>query len=294
MRLACIRFASSVLLLVLTLAPTVACAMDPALHCVDAKNKAAARALKCLAKAQQKLLLGRPSDPSACHATLSRAFANAEKSGACPVTGNATAVEQRIDTIAADVLEALQATMVTNDAQERCLIKENNAVAGYAVCLSNAVSRRLAGPPLPIAIQIDGDVGRCHVAASRPFLTAPGCLVDFIGRLVPLDIASAAASNFEGADLREAVLLGGLNGADLRGTNLSGRNLFGLSMENADLTGANLSNARLTLRLEGADLSDVTWSATQCPDDTFSDTNGTSPESCCGHLGAAVPVACSP
>lgn len=294
MRLARIRFASFGVLLALALVPTVAAALDPALRCVDVKNKAAARALKCLAKAQQKLLLGRPSDPSACHAALARAYANAEKSGACPVTGNATAVQQRIDTIAANVLDALHATMVTNDPQQRCLIKENNAVAGYAVCLSNAVSRRLPGAPLPIRIQIDTDVGRCHVAASRPFLTAPDCLVDFIGRLVPLGIASAAASNFQGADLRTAVLLGGLKGADLRATNLSGKNLAGLSMENADLTGANLSNARLTVHLDGADLSNVTWNATQCPDDTFSDTNGTSPESCCGHLGAAVPAACSP
>lgn len=293
MRLAPIRFAS-LLLLVMLLVPMVASALDPALHCVDAKNKAAARALKCLAKAQQKLLLGRPSDPGACHATLARAFANAERSGACPVSGNAAAVQQRIDTIAADVLDALHATMVTNDAQKRCLIKENNSVAGYAVCLSNGVSRRLAGPPLPIAIRIDTDLGKCHVAASRPFLTAPDCLVDFIGREVPMRIAAAAALNFEGADLRGAVLLGGLEDADLRGTDLSGRDLFNLFLENADLTGANLTGARLGSFLDGADLSNVTWSVTQCPDGTFSDTNGTSPESCCGHLGASVPAACSP
>ena len=34
----------------------------------------------------------------------------------------------------------------------------------------------------------------------------------------------------------------------------------------------------------GADLSGVTWSQTTCPDETISDTNGSSPESCCANL----------
>ncbi|MBY0279793.1 pentapeptide repeat-containing protein [Candidatus Binatia bacterium] len=290
MRLA--RLCSSVLLL-LQLA-TAASALDPALHCVDAKNKAAARALKCLAKEHQRLLLGRPSDPSACHATLARAFANAEKPGACPVTGNAAAVEQRVDAVAADVLDALHAAMATTDAQKRCLMKENNAAAGFAVCLANALSRRLRGEPFPISIVINTDVGNCFVAASRPFENTPDCLVDFIGRDVPLDLAIAAATNLEGADLRRALLFAPLTGANLRDTDLSGHYLAGVSLENADLTGADLSNAVLGLRIDGANLGNVTWSATRCPDDTFSNTNGSSPESCCGHLGSASPLACSP
>lgn len=294
MRLTRVRVVSLVQI-VLVLAPVVASAMDPGLRCVDVKNKAAARLLRCLAREHQKLLLGRPSDPSGCRAKLARAFANAEKPGACPATGDAAAVQQRVDDIAASVLDALHASMATTDARKQCLARENNAAAGYAVCYASALGVRLRGLPLPIALVINRDVGKCSVTASRPFENTPDCLVGFIDRNTVLDVAVAAAGNLEGADLRGAPDFFGVAGGNLRNADLSGLDLRGGDdFRNADLTGANLTGARLGLHLSGANLSGVTWGATQCPDATFSDTNGTSPESCCGHLGASVPAACSP
>jgi uncharacterized protein YjbI with pentapeptide repeats len=96
--------------------------------------------------------------------------------------------------------------------------------------------------------------------------------------------------NAAGAHMSEEQLAG----ANLRDADLSGANLGGVNFANADLSGANLAGADLRAKLDGADLSNVTWSATLCPDATRSDTNGSSPESCCGNLGVAVPAACSP
>jgi uncharacterized protein YjbI with pentapeptide repeats len=93
-----------------------------------------------------------------------------------------------------------------------------------------------------------------------------------------------------GASLAEARL----GGANLRVADLSGTNLFVTFLAGADLTGADLSGAALGNRLDGSILTGVTWSATRCPDGTHSDTNASSPESCCANMGTAAPAACSP
>jgi len=101
------------------------------------------------------------------------------------------------------------------------------------------------------------------------------------GDLSDIDLSSA---NLTGANLSDAVLcFANLNNADLRGANLTG----------AEFGGANL----LLADFGGADLTSVLWwgqGPTTCPDGTRSDTNGSSPQSCCAHLNGKVPAACSP
>jgi hypothetical protein len=64
------------------------------------------------------------------------------------------------------------------------------------------------------------------------------------------------------------------------GCNLTGANLTNANLTNANLTSANLAGATFT----GANVTGVLWSNTTCPDSTNSGTNGSSPESCVGHL----------
>ncbi|MBI3249560.1 MAG: DUF1566 domain-containing protein [Deltaproteobacteria bacterium] len=85
----------------LLLSGTLAQAADPATTCEVAKLKAAGKKADCLAKEEAKAILGKPSKPAKCEAAFIRAFANAEAaalaSGACPVMGDAAAIERRID-----------------------------------------------------------------------------------------------------------------------------------------------------------------------------------------------------
>ena len=90
-----------------------------------------------------------------------------------------------------------------------------------------------------------------------------------------------------GANLNSA----SLQGSDLSGANFSGVTLAQAHMENSNLTGATLAGADLTgvdlvndVGLSPASLTGVVWSSTKCPDGSFSNTNGTSPQSCIGHL----------
>ena len=67
-------------------------------------------------------------------------------------------------------------------------------------------------------------------------------------------------------------------------------NLYGAEWYGVNLSGANLSNAVLIeTKFGGANmgtavLSGARWGNTQCPDQTWSNENGTKPESCEGHL----------
>lgn len=93
--------------------------------------------------------------------------------------------------------------------------------------------------------------------------------------------ANLTGAKLTSADLGTAHLpAADLSGVDLSGATLSGANLTGATLSGANLTGAVLYNTILT----GSDLTDVLWSHTQCPDHSYSDTNGTAPESCIGHL----------
>jgi hypothetical protein len=102
------------------------------------------------------------------------------------------------------------------------------------------------------------------------------------------DLLGAELTNaiLSSANLTDAVLTNAnLSNAVLIGANLNGAVFSGANLEFANLTGADLTNADLSnADLAAADLTGVTWSSTLCPDLSNSATNGTSPESCIGHL----------
>ena len=78
-------------------------------------------------------------------------------------------------------------------------------------------------------------------------------------------------SGLDYADLSGADLVGAaLRYADLSGADLSGANLYGADLYNAFLSGADLTGANLFI----ANLDDVNWYNTTCPDGTNSDNNG--------------------
>lgn len=99
--------------------------------------------------------------------------------------------------------------------------------------------------------------------------------------------------NLSGVDWRLADigLFASLASANLTGANLSGAHVLAFtSLSDANLSGANLTYAYLHqtdltgASLTGANLTGVTWIEVTCPDGTLSNTNGTSPQSCLGHL----------
>ena len=110
----------------------------------------------------------------------------------------------------------------------------------------------------------------------------------------PLDYSLCDAGGFDSQ--------GGLNwfDVDTTGINLSGANLVDSNLQTvnfayANLSGADLSNANIQsndfsfANLNGAtftnaNLQSPQWQCTVCPDGTNSATNGTSPQSCVGHL----------
>lgn len=99
-----------------------------------------------------------------------------------------------------------------------------------------------------------------------------------------LKYAIFAGADLSGADMTNSNFTGAVfTGADLSGANLSGSNLKGAAFAGADLSGANLSGVNLkgATGLTSANLSNVTWSATECPDGTNSSKDG---GSCQGHL----------
>jgi hypothetical protein len=75
------------------------------------------------------------------------------------------------------------------------------------------------------------------------------------------------------------------HGCSLLGADLTGFNLRGSNFTNADLTRVNMTGALLFGdTFTGAIITGIKWSHTECPDATLSDANGTSPQSCAGHL----------
>jgi uncharacterized protein YjbI with pentapeptide repeats len=120
--------------------------------------------------------------------------------------------------------------------------------------------------------------------------------------LVGADLRGATMStNAFNADFTDADLTGAtltqarLDSAFLVGTNLSNANVNFANARNAKFNGANLTGANLNATdVTGADLTGVIWSSTKCGDGSSSATNGSSPESCCGHFPLGAPAACSP
>ena len=107
---------------------------------------------------------------------------------------------------------------------------------------------------------------------------------DFTGQ--DLRLITLTGADFAGANLTSTTFANqSLLGANLSAVNPTGSYFRNNNLIGASLTGANLTNADLGYsNLTQSDLIGVTWSHTKCPDGTFSDTNGTSPQSCLGHL----------
>ncbi len=99
-----------------------------------------------------------------------------------------------------------------------------------------------------------------------------------------LQFATFALANLTGANLSNSNLSGSdFTGADLAGANLTNANLKNAFLTGANLKGANLTNVNLTgaTGLKSANLTNVIWSNTQCPDGTLSTRDG---GTCQGHL----------
>ena len=84
----------------------------PAQKCEIAKNNAAKAKYACLTAQNVKGIVGKTPDPTSCETTFSKKFAKAEAAatkagGSCLVTGDATAIEQRVDTQEATVAALL-------------------------------------------------------------------------------------------------------------------------------------------------------------------------------------------
>lgn len=85
---------------------------DPATTCEADKLEAAGKKAACLATEETKAILGKPSNPAKCEKKFTQAFTQAEAAaakagGACPVTGDAAAIEQRIDATQAGVAQLI-------------------------------------------------------------------------------------------------------------------------------------------------------------------------------------------
>jgi len=143
--------------------------------------------------------------------------------------------------------------------------------------------------------------GAIAAATADPCKSNPGNGINWAGcNEARRDLSNASltqavltGANFAGANLSGAALNGGQNFANqlaAQGANFAGANLSNASARNANFVGANLSGANLTgadftfSNLTVTNLTGAVWSATRCPDHSFSPTNGTSPESCIGHL----------
>lgn len=88
---------------------------DPATTCEVAKLRAVGKKATCLATEEAKAVLGKLSNPAKCEQAFTRAFTKAEEAateagGVCTVTGDAEAIEQRIDVLLIGTAQLLAGT----------------------------------------------------------------------------------------------------------------------------------------------------------------------------------------
>jgi uncharacterized protein YjbI with pentapeptide repeats len=253
------------------LVPLVEAAPSAAIKCVQAKSKAAARRLSCLAKEQREVLQGLPANRAKCELAFDRSIllSEAAAAGACPVPGDGSLIAQRVDDAAAAVLAALQVNLATSSNEKRCVATKNLAAAKYGECLSTMLRQRLAGKK-----DVGGDFARCPGSLATSFAAAEtkgGCLTigdaSSIALLAGPVGANLAQVSLSGTDLRGAILVG----ADLEGATLSG-----VDLANADLDAATLSSAILdqvdlgAATLAGADLVNATITGVDLRDSDLS------------------------
>ena len=96
--------------------------------------------------------------------------------------------------------------------------------------------------------------------------------------------ANLSSSNLSGANFANANLAGAnLSSSNLSGANFANANLAKANLSGTNLAGANLSGATLTgaTGLKTANVKNVAWSNTMCPDSTNSNNDS---GSCVGHF----------
>jgi uncharacterized protein YjbI with pentapeptide repeats len=218
-------------------------------RCIDAKNRAAVKALECLVKVENSNLLGKPADSSVCSAKLAAAFTKAEAADPyCWPVGDYAAVQQRVSDAEAAIIAALQAGSAATPAAKKCVVAKNKNGARGARCIAALMSKLLlpSGAYLypKVFDELDGYVA-CKAKIATAFQKA-----EYKAR-------GECPTSADAADVQQLASRAGTN---LQSANL-GRQIFQLYPSGAvDLTGANLQGAALyetnisQVRFDGADL----------------------------------------
>ena len=148
-----------------------------------------------------------------------------------------------------------------------------------------------SGPPAAYQVNdIVSYAGSTYIAVKanknvRPTVTSSWAAMANVGaKGAPATAHPCAGYPHEGIDWSVPGSTPG-TGCNFTGANLSNRDLVNANLTNANLTNVNFTGAQLAGAIARRHhLTGVTWSHTMCPDATFSDTNGTGPQSCIGHL----------
>lgn len=125
------------------------------------------------------------------------------------------------------------------------------------------------------------DVVRATFSATAPYFSSrSGSFYEVMSKT---PCRGFVGCNLSRLDLTSASLpFTDLSRTNFNRTILKGAGLFGADLSHANLNGADLTQADLrTAVLSGANLHNVRWSSTMCPDGTNSDSDG---ETCVGHL----------
>jgi hypothetical protein len=255
-------------------------------ECVRTKNTCAGKGFRCLAREQNKAILGGTPDLEKCRTAWLKleestsCLAEAAAKPGCPVTAGCTPITpipQRVEDAVNNVLAALQPNPPTTDAAKKCVVAKIKATAKYVSCMAKSVARGFEHTYFvsPYSPKCVSKLGLFFMKAEAK----GGCLTTGDANTI-IGLANPASTNLAGADLNRhrtfMVAVVDLRGADLADANLSDAGLFG----EVDLGDACLKGAHVM----GASFNAVIWSRTTCPDGSRSDSNGSIPESCCEHM----------
>jgi len=108
--------------------------------CQGAKAKAAGKKAACIVGGQAKVLAkGGTFDSSKCIAKFNSAFSKAEAKGGCSTTGDATAIENKVDAFATDLT-----TELSPGAPNKCQGAKAKLAGKKAACILSAEAKVLA------------------------------------------------------------------------------------------------------------------------------------------------------
>jgi hypothetical protein len=130
-----------VALLVTLTAAAAHAKLTPAQKCAAAKEKATAKKAAGKINCYRKTNLVVPADPACLQKaedTFAKAFAKAEKPGACDVIGDADGIEAQVDTFVSALVQALQpAARASMSPELKCALKKITAAKDYDTHLLN-------------------------------------------------------------------------------------------------------------------------------------------------------------